>query len=165
LFRLCFALWRSGPARVAGNAVTLCWGRHGSRGIGSCAAVLCRMKTACIGAGDTIERRTAGNAYQRKANRHEPERRTCNQRTNLPIIVRHCDSVGMNTQLSWLRSAYDPAARLALVGIRCSNCRNYGVVQIRVTPKTRNPFTIRLLLGSGVLTGRGVAGGSDELLM
>ncbi len=69
------------------------------------------MKAACIGAGNTIERRTAGNAHQRKANRHEPERRTCNQRTNLPIIVCHCDSVGMSAQLSWLRSAYNPAAR------------------------------------------------------
>ncbi len=111
MFPLCFVLWRSGPARVAGSAVTLCWGCHGPRGIGSGAAVLCRMKTACIGASDTIERRTAGNAHQRKANRHEPERRTCNQRTNVPIIVRHCDSVGMSAQLSWLRSAYDPVAR------------------------------------------------------
>ncbi len=69
------------------------------------------MRTAYICANDAIERRTAGNAQQRKANRHEPERRTCNQRTNLPIIVRHCDSVGMSAQLSWLRSAYDPVAK------------------------------------------------------
>ncbi len=63
--------------------------------------------------------------------------------------------------------------RIYLDGVR-RLAEHYGVVQIRVTPKTRNPFTIRALSISGVtwkrhflnhagLTDTGAAGDDQHL--